>query len=383
MLSKYSNKHAFLSEATSPHTVNLILNIIYKDIVKKTDLLLIIFGTVSSNKSIEKICKAHEIEVLKWDEVKRLQLCFLTLNPLSLSSIHNSGIITYCIDNQLIEPCNINILIQDDELDRWSNLYKDLGSLQVSDTALIDEEVLNILRVVDNYIVPYENLGKRLEEIIGRKLNIIDATLPFNLLDYRSQSILEEFIVCKNKSVDSSRQKILIFTKPHSIKDTFFAVSSSLIKNRNLLSDKNITLGIWFNYNLKGVVASKILSALIKFNNVPVEIEIHKNIPHSQYFLMLHDYNCLILQRRGGFSTAKYFAEKIGKVITLKDSPNDLSFRKDYMIETFSYNDLKSALNSAFKESHINDIKKIKIKSAIEKRHKESFVRLKYFWDSF
>ena len=40
MLDKYQNKHVFLSEASSTHTLNLILNIISKDILEIEDILV-------------------------------------------------------------------------------------------------------------------------------------------------------------------------------------------------------------------------------------------------------------------------------------------------------------------------------------------------------
>lgn len=380
MVTTYNNRHAFLSEADSTHTINLILNLIYKEILKKTDILLILHGSVLSNKSIEDTCKNHDICVLRWEDIRWLKLSFLTLNPLSLLT-SNSEIITYCINNKFVEPSSINILMQDDELDRWNKLYNKNGSLQVNDQALIDENVLKILQIVDNYVIPYNFLGKKLEGILGRKLNIIDAVLPFNVLDYHSQNVLEEFIDARKQSKNKNYYSILLYTKPGNMKNNFYTIALFLMKNKNITFNKKIIIGIWFGHGIKGAFFRKALSLLVKANNNSITIENHESLTHGQYFLMLHQYDCLILQSRGGFSTAKYFAEKVGKVITLTDSPNDLCFRQNYGINTFCCKTLMTALEYAIESSQVDETEKINnYISAINKRHDSSFKLLQNFW---
>lgn len=383
MLLKNNNKHAFLSEATSPHTINLILNLIYKDILKKSDILLILYHENKSKQSIENTCRAHKIDVLTWSEAKNLNLSFLTLNPLSLLSL-NSEIIAHCIRENYVKSSHVNILMQDDELDRWFKLYNEVGSLQVNSSALIDENVLSILQIVDNYIIPYNVLGERLEIIVGRKLNIIDAVLPFNVLDYKSQNFLEDFVNTRKQYIDDSYIKVLMFTKPFSMKVSFYGIVSYLTKNKRASSDKKIILGVWFNNNLKGLILSKIISLIIRVIKSPIKIVFHTPTSHGQYFLMLHEYDSLILQGRGGFSTAKYFAEKVGKLITLTDTPNDLILKQSYGINTFNYENLSSALNAAIENSKIDEAKELSVfANALRKRHDKSFEVLKEFWKCF
>lgn len=380
MSNNYNNKHTFLSGATSPHAVSLILNLIYKKVLEKSNILLIIHGDVLSDKSIEDTCRAHGIDVIRWEDAKSYKLSFFTLNPLSLLTT-NSNIIAYCIDNNFVKPSDINILMQDDELDRWSQLHNETGSLQVNKSALIDKDVLSVLEVVDNYVVPYDYLGEKLEVILGRQLNIIDAVLPFNVLDYNSQNILESFLDARKQSKSKSNYKILVHTKPGEVKNDFYAVAMYILKNKNIKYDNKITLGLWFGSSLKGVIYRKALTMLIRKTGSPITIEIHKYLSHGQYLLMLHQYDCLILQSRGGFSTAKYFAEKVGKVITLTNSPNDLTFKRDYKIDTYNSKSLSSALQDAIGTSQVDRVKELTSYSkAIVERHNRSIKVLQEFW---
>lgn len=385
-MEQYNNKHTFLSEASSPHTLNLILNLIDKEILKKSELLLILYKKHPSNISIESACKRHGINTLNWSEVKQLTISFRTLNPLSLLS-WNAGIILYCIENKYVKPDRINILMQDDEVDRWRNLHLEKGILQVSESAYIDNNTLQVLDLVNNYIMRYKPWGKILEKILGRDINIVDAVLPYSPLDYSSQSMLESYITSRKTFRPEEIYRIMLFTKPSPPQDTIQlirAIGSYVIKNKNTPKKKKVVLSLWLNSNRKVQLMYKGLVRLLKLYNYPIHIELIRKMNHGQYFLTLHDHDCLILQKRGGMSTAKYFAEKIGKVVTIEGSLNNQSFKEDYGIRSFSYKDIEAALTSTINSTGDADNNEIYHNSQlIHQRHSNSHKTLKEYWNRF
>lgn len=385
-MSQYNNKHVFLSEASSPHTLNLILNLIDRKIIEKSELLLILYKKHLLNVSIESACKNQGISTLNWDEVKQLKISFRTLNPLSLLS-WNAEIVFHCIEHEYVDPECINILMQDDEIDRWRKLYLETGVLQVSKAAYIDNNTLKILSLVNNYVIPYSPWGRILEEILDREINIIDAVLPYSPLDYSSQSILESYITSRKNFRPEEIYKIMLFTKPIPGQDTIElmrAIGSYVIKNKNAPKNKKVILSLWLNSSRKVQLMYIGLMRLIKLYNYPIHIELIRKMNHGQYFLTLHDHDCLILQKRGGMSTAKYFAEKVGKVVTIEGSLNNRSFKEDYCIQSFSYKNLETALSSTINSIGYPDNDEIRHNSQlIQKRHIDSFNTLKEYWKKF
>lgn len=382
-VNSYLNKHVFLS-SSDPHILNLLLNLIQKQVLREEDVILVLEDKNSPHsKGLRKSCLLHNINAIYWVDFKNNASKFISLNSLSLQPTR-AEIIVYCLNNKYITADRINILITDDEIDRWLKLYTIEGRLQVNKKALIDENVLEVLNKVDNYIVPYTTWGKPLENILDRKLNVIDAVLPFSVLDYESKKHLEIFLSTRKRHINTAEYKILLFTKYVGSKKVFNIVNSYLSSTIEVPNDKNIILGIWMPLDKKGMLLYNLLNLIVKLKNIPITLRLEQPVSSEQYALMLYEYDCLILQERGGFSTAKYFAENIGKLITLKDSFNDKTLTLDYRIKTFDSNTyieaLKEAVNSAQKKEEDNISK---FANQLTKKHEESFDILRNYWNSF
>jgi len=378
----YNHKHIFLAHSNCRFICNLLINLINKKVIDKSSILLVVYDEISTHSPMRKKCLIEDLELIEWKELKGKELSFLTLNSLSLQYM-TAEIIIDCIDLRYVETSKVNILITDDEVDRWHKSYALNGHLKISNTSITNQNVLNVLNIVDNYIVPYNPLGKKLEEIVGRKLNIIDAVLPFTILNYDTQSDLEKFVSKKDKVKDENEYKVLVYTKPWSQNTSakwFLTILLDLIRNKDYCLNKKITLSVWFDFNLRGFLLFKTLVFITKIKKMPITLDFKKALSADQYFLMLHDHDCLILQERGGFSTAKYFAEKIGKVITLTDSFNYLSFKSDYNIDIDNAIDMKNALKTALKCGDHKNFKKFS--SLIVQRNNESLQVLREHWDS-
>lgn len=377
----YNHKHVFLAHSSCKFICNLLTNLISKNVIDKSSILLVVYGENSIHSSIRKKCLVEGLELVEWKELKGEKCSFLTLNSLSLQYM-TAEIIIDCINLGYVKVSKVSILITDDEIDRWHESYVLNGCLKIDDASIIDQNVLDVLNTVDNYIVPYNPFGSRLEEIANRNLNIIDAILPFTILNYNTQSDLEKLISKKDKLRNEAEYKILIYTKPWSQNISakwFLAILLDLITNKNYSSKKKITLSVWFDFNLRGFLLFKALVFIIKIKKIPITLDFKKTVSDDQYFLMLHDHDCLILQDRGGFSTAKYFAEKIGKVITLTDSFNYLSFKNDYNIDIDNANNFKGALRTALECNEHKNFDEFSI--SISQRNNESLKVLYEYWN--
>lgn len=383
-INSYLNKHVFLS-GTNPHILNLLLNLIQKEVIKKEETLLVLEEKASYSQDLIEKCISHDIKAMYWNDIKNNAGNFITLNSLSLQPT-NASIIVDCLAANYITADKVNILITDDEIDRWLKLYNTLGHIEVNTTALVDKNVLKILEQVNNYIVPYSTWGKPLENILNRKLNIIDAVLPFSVLDYKSQEKLEAFLSIRKKHIDTSECKILLFTKYLDSKKVFNIISSYLNTAKNLTVSNCFTLGIWLPLDKKGMLLYNLLNLMIKLKKIPIKLRIEQPVSTEQYALMLYEYDYLILQERGGFSTAKYFAENVGKLITLKDSFNDKTLTLDYAINTFSSKTYTEAINNAVNSAQVQSNESDDINSfsnLLAKRHNQSFNTLRNYWNSF
>lgn len=307
----------------------------------------------------------------------------ITLNSISLQP-NTARVVIDLIEKDIVNVNQVNILITDDEVDRWLALYNKEGKIYCNSSALIDENVLKVLGMVNNYIAPYNTWGKTLEKILGRRINIIDAILPFSVLDYNSQEKLKVFLDSRKREKTSSTYKIMLFTKTKDPKKTFNIIASYLASRIETPPNLMITLGIWLPLRPKGMMLYMSLKALIRFKKLPINLRLERPVSSELYALMLHEYDCLILQERGGFSTAKYFAENVGKLITLKDSFNDKTLNLDYGVETFNSKTYVGAIKDAIstiKKDEENDLNRFAHR--LTKRHKESFNILRDYLNSF
>ncbi|WP_025647167.1 MULTISPECIES: NAD-dependent epimerase/dehydratase family protein [unclassified Psychrobacter] len=75
---------------------------------------------------------------------------------------------------------------------------------------------------------------------------------------------------------------------------------------------------------------------------------------------------------------------KVGKVITITNSLNDLTFKQDYQINTFNSPTLESAIDMAIESANIDDSERLSSYSAsIKTKHTMSFKTLKNYWKNF
>lgn len=383
MMSKsLEKKHVFLSSA-SPHIINLILNLTQKLIISKNDVILLLGTVTPQSRHIEKLCELHGIDFIYYEKDKDLYIEPITLNSLSLQP-NTARVIVDFIDRKIVDTNQVNILITDDEVDRWLKLYNETKSLKPDNKALIDDNALRVLKLVDNYITRYATWGKILENILDRKLKIIDAVLPFNVLDYKSQEHLEVFLNSRKRVRACSTYRILLFTKQQNQIKAFKIIKSYLSGNLEIPSSLIITLGIWLPLTPKGMMLFMSLKVLIRIKKLPIKLRLEQPVSSEQYALMLHEYDCLILQERGGVSTAKYFVENIGKLITLQDSFNDKTLNLDYGLETFNSKTYVDAIKDAISAAQKNEEDNIsKFAHQLTKRHEESFNTLRDYWNNF
>ncbi len=333
-MSMSSKKHIFIVSSDCIFSANLLTNFIYKGVLDSKDLKVVIYdkGLVPCVFIDDLLNK--NIEVVSWGEFKGDNVCcYETLTALSLDSF-NAKIVLDCIELGFIVPSDVNIIITDDEVDRWFKLYNKKNRLIACRKSMVDENVLAVLGFVDNYMCPYDPLGKLLEEILGRQLNILDVVVPFTILSYELLEIAESSILKeKISNKGSNRKRIMIQTKPWSRRDSLYWLSVLLlhfIRSRSKDFGKPITLGLWVKQNKVNLMFVSFIKALITIRRMDVKFELLEKVTPEEYLFKIYEFDCLILQDRGGFSTAKYFVEKIGRVVVKRNSINHKTFKHAY-----------------------------------------------------
>lgn len=368
------NKNIFLINHECVFSFNLIMNMVVKKIIDIDKTLIVFYGEHGKNNLKEKFCDKG-FESLEWIVFKSGYVGdYKTLNTISLNPC-NAKLIIECLETGLISSDIINIIITDDEVDRWNKLYNKKKRLVVCNKSQIDTNVIKVLRSVNNYICPVNPLGYILESILDRKLNIIDAIVPITIVSYIDQKV---FNVEVNKSRIHDEKFVLIQTKPWPRRDKIFWYFALFYFVLRYKDREKINFGIWINEGGIDLFLLKIIKFLVFIKCKNIYFKIMRKLQPSDYFKKIHEFDCLILQGRGGFSTAKYFAEEVGNVIIQRDTINYQIFKNSYDIGFAGTSGFYESLILSIECNRNNDF--LVLSELIKDKHNMSIVTLSKFY---
>lgn len=378
-----NSKHVFLAAYNCIFIINIIKNLIARNILSKESVLIATHDSYNNYKSIIEECNELGFDNCSWKELLHIQKeNIISVNPMSLHT-KNSFILIELLNKNLITEKNINILITDDEVDRWHKLFQKKGKLELSDKYLIDEHLLNLLTLDINYLCP-NSIGEIISKVCKKKIRSLDVTLPFTILDLESLSNVEKTLKLNtNPHEIKSSKKIMFHTKPSSISRGFIFPLKLLYfflfihkPNKNKVP---IKLGLWLKFKSKNLFLLQFVIFLIfKIKKEKIDINLINRMATGKYLLTLYEYDTLILQARGGFSTAKFFAEKIGRVVVGKNTPNFNGFKLDYKHDPLAFNNFNEALKLALTD--FDQTKQKEVSKKIDARHSASLIKLKTIW---
>ena len=223
------------------------------------------------------------------------------------------------------------IRITDDEVDRWNKNYQDNGVLTESAESLIDENVLEVLSIVKNFICLDRPWGRLLKSVTGRKLNIISA-VPFAhvIPDQASYEFFDEIV---RKSIvrqmtNESIVRVLFFTKSKPIRDSI-VILKQLIKEllfmKRQFRKKSIEFLVWKKSRIKNpllCLLEFLCLILARLKGIKISFIEVSSLPKESYLLMLYRCHYLIFQKRGGLGAANEFLRHGGQVLVNSKSLN-------------------------------------------------------------
>ena len=77
----YYHKHVFLAHSNCKFICNLLINLINKNVIDKSSILLVVYGEISTHSPIRKTCLIEDLELIEWTELKGKELSFTSKLP--------------------------------------------------------------------------------------------------------------------------------------------------------------------------------------------------------------------------------------------------------------------------------------------------------------
>ncbi|MUI52492.1 hypothetical protein [Aliivibrio fischeri] len=252
-----------------------------------------------------------------------------TITSLSLNSL-NSEFISNLIkfDESVIDK--FYIYITDDEVDRWDRIYKKFGLLKAIPNLHISNDDLFVLSKVYRFIGLEVIFKNTLERVLERKVKLVNSGCIFDILTCKDFDCIKGNVLFDK---DKKEKRIWFHTK------NLIGGSSDIKKLVNAYIsfakafDNNIHFVVFVNNIKTFLYVSAAILYLKKIKKLPVKIDVLNHTDKYSYMQQLATCDFLILQPRGGASTARSLI-KIGRgmVCTLDGTKNNFGFEKGYKV---------------------------------------------------
>jgi len=329
------NKHIFIITDIDKFFYLQANALIEKSKIKASSLCAIVIKG-SGEDNFEKVKKVKGVEYIRYDE-KIIDdiIQAKTITSMSLSS-YNSWLINKLIktDESILDK--YYIFITDDEVDRWKSICAKNGELIADDTKFMTKDDVEILKKVKNMIALKIVFEPVISKILNRKINFINTGVIFDTLEFKKHLQLEALL---SGYQVNNEFKILYGTKgvtKESIKEFYKFVSKLKLNN------KKISFVIFARHPLKIILLELIRLYLRIFKNKNFGINYLNHTDPLTYTCIVMSCSHIILQDRGGASTAKLFA-KLGRgALCIKNNiHNSYFFEKGHNLEILKYNSIE------------------------------------------
>ena len=277
------------------------------------------------------------------DLVNAKSLTFISLNN------WNSVVLNKIIDQDNKIVSKVNILITDDEVDRWNKNFNKNSYLKEDESQHISLEVIKALSYRLNFIMPHKYFYNVLKKILNiDETNVIDASIIFDMLLADQSEKLFQIV----KSTYKEDKKILIGSKANSF--GFRATTkifNSFYKSKMIHKYKFICL----NQGVHKIALILYIFFMKVFKNVNLQLEFFPTTDSLTYNSMTSSISYFILQNRGGGSTARNYAKwGCGVLCTLKDSPNSQVLKDVFKIDLINFENYDEIANKIKDSQHID-----------------------------
>lgn len=325
-----TNKHVFFISDADKFFFLLADSLINKMSVPPSSIVAVVY---KSGRQPSKGKRLENVRYLNYDET--LIECYSNAMTITFMSLlaWNSCIARALIDQNDSVLKKLFIFITDDEVARWRANFEEHGRLLPDPRKFISEDCIFTLKRIKNFICPEAYFKEKIAQVVGRDdLSFYNATIVFDILPCRYSRYMRE-IVMGSIALDGNKKRILYKTKACGWKSFLFFLRivfrSGSVDNADIyvFIDKYRRLPI-FLYILFQRLLGKTNIDVIALSNVPPPV----------YNSLLAACTHIILQDRGGASTARVFLKwGRGEVLVKKDSPNHFFFEDAYGVDIKSY----------------------------------------------
>ena len=348
-LHNFEDKHLFFIADKDTFYYLLMDSFINKLNLPKQNMIGIVFATTdkiqNNNKKINDLEYINYNETLIPDLVKAKSLTFMSLNNA------NAPIMRSVIDENIRVLDKLYIYLTDDEVDRWDKIYTQNGKIIENKRKNISKDVLYLMSKIKNFIVPKIYFYDKLLKLLQRDtLEVIDASVIFDILPYSESEKLHN-IIKSSDLTSNTLKKIMIGTKQNTfnIKETIKIISS--------FCNKNMHLEYAFIYMPKPrerILIDLYLLYLKTIKNKKVEISYFSQMNSLMYNTLIASSSYIILQPRGGGSTARVFIKwGCGNLCIESETPNAKLFEDIYNVNVINFSDTVD-ISTNIKESNID-----------------------------
>ena len=185
-------------------------------------------------------------------------------------------------------------------------------------------------------------------------IKVLNCSIIFDVLPYKSSSYLFKSLKPIGNKESTSELRILVGTKGCEL--SFFLSLLKVLSKRKSKINSDISLLVFQRLRNRIIIDTFLLfGKLLKLK--PVNVTYLSKMPPHLYTATVASCNTVLLQDRGGASTARLFCKwGRGTVLLRKNSPNYFFFKDVYNIDFLSFDcieEIEKVLNS-----NIVDVKK-------------------------
>ncbi|MGR5459337.1 hypothetical protein [Vibrio alfacsensis] len=364
-------KHVFLvssAEVFSPLYLDALL---YKANILPESICVVYFH---SNASFVKEPKRiGHVNYVNFSEVDRsIFINAKTITYFSLSPLNSSHVKEVLeIDSNIKNKCYM--FITDDEVERWLKCIDKYGCIKPDAKLLISDNDVWVLDRQQCFIALDTTFRNKLKRVLERSdIKIVDAGVIFDTLPTLCSKKLESAI---NLESIHKVKRIMLGSKPNAFNYKEIKSFLSEFVSRGIHKQYKFIV-MWPSQQWrKRVILELYLFYLRKFKKEVVDLSVITSLSPLSYTTLVMSNTHLVLQPRGGASTARQFMKwGQGVVCVASDSHNDQFFCESQSVDLIRYRTYSQLIDQLERDVDIvSNANKIK---AEEKRSLDMLIEL-------
>jgi len=338
-----SNKHIFICIDHDSFIQLFIDALLSKTNLEKDDLAIVIIQfqpSYSFNKLIDVEYIDYTDDIIP-DLVQAKSITFISLNNWNAPVLNK--IVTQ--DNKIARK--INILITDDEVDRWNKNFNINSFLKEDVSQHISKEVIKALSYNFNFIMT-DNFRHVVTKILNRDVNTVNASIIFDILLTDQSNKLLQIV----NTIPKDHKKILLGSKAGSFG---FRATIKIFNSFNKLKMTDRYKFVCLNQGKHKIALILYVFFMKIFKKINIQIEFFPPTDALTYSSMLSSISYFILQNRGGASSARNYAKwGCGVLCVMNDSPNIKLFKDIFKIDLLSFKNFDEIPSKIKNSKHID-----------------------------